>query len=175
MAETASLPVWVTVLSSGLTFAGGLLSGQLSEYLRSKREREARSVARLLAIEDRRNDFQRSTLLDLQEAAVTLVTCYLAAYSFEAEARLGGFAAVYPTTLSQENQQAEARTAMLSSRVRDEQCREMVQKIKDLQTQSSSTTRQTDADKLFFQIPARAEKLIEHIGVLIRGLDDVQN
>lgn len=73
MADAQTVPLWVTIFGSSLTFVGGLLSGQLAEFFRARREKEAKDLARTQALKDKRIEFQRATLLEMQEAALMAV------------------------------------------------------------------------------------------------------
>ena len=68
-----SAPLWF----SALTFIGGVLGSQLTELLRTKRERDAHKRERRQVAFEKRNEFQRTNLLALQETAAGQMKSFL--------------------------------------------------------------------------------------------------
>lgn len=115
-------------LAPTLTAFGGFVFGVLAEWLRDaraySRERQTKATARHEARTDRRRDFQRQSLLDLQDAICETVADARQIYVEEAAQMLGGrewskVAASAETSTKAMN--SRDRVVKLRARIRDEQ------------------------------------------------------
>ena len=91
-----------------------------------KRETQARREERLAAKEDRRDQYQRETLLALQEALAALIRTTATAYLQDklAYRESGAWHKNYlPDDLAEELREAQSRTALLTERILDDQVR----------------------------------------------------
>ena len=115
-------------LAPTLTAFGGFVFGVLAEWLRDaraySRERETKATARNEARIDRRRDFQRQSLLDLQDAICEMVAGVRQVYVEEVAQMLGGrewskVAASAETSTKAMN--SRDRVIKLRARIRDDQ------------------------------------------------------
>lgn len=157
----------------------GYLAKSLSEWLQHRRtierEREARDAVRKDLLFERRNTFQRQTLLELQEALKGLVRTAAQMHhndvmTFRATGEWGK--SRLPEDLSDSFRLANANTSALAVRIRDEQVRTQV---RDLKSNTSGVAMARDKDssnQALFGTVESFEGLNERIGQLLRTLDD---
>src|ERR1700680_2831546 len=129
-------PASLNWLLSVETLLLGYLTKSISDWLDfrriSKREREAREEARRDKLFERRVEFQRATLLDLQEAVMNLVrtASQMHVQDIKAHNETGIWQRqLFGEELSEAARLAHARVALLSVRVRDEAVRNLVDDI----------------------------------------------
>ena len=122
-ADTATVVGLIS--SSAIGFALGSLSDLFKHQLILKRDREARVAEQKETRAVQRNEFQRETLLSLQEAAASLMDATIESYR-EGWAKSIG----QPSTITnlvdidRAYWKADARTNMLQVRVRNQQVRD---------------------------------------------------
>jgi hypothetical protein len=115
-----SVPVWF----SGLTFAAGILSGQIADYFKSKREREARRAERKAVRLERRAQFQNETLIALQEAAASAIDRFLFVLNHRSLIDADSELLERVSTSSDELRNLIWRSRLLTSRVSDSEVRD---------------------------------------------------
>jgi hypothetical protein len=118
-ATTGQLIVAGTAVLSG---ALGLLGGILIEHLRTRGARTARTEAR----QDQRDDFQRQTLLELQEAVARFARAAGRAYDhdWKAHEETGTWGRrLLGPELDEEFLAAQVSLRLLAERIRDDQLR----------------------------------------------------
>jgi hypothetical protein len=146
--------------------------------LTRSREREARIEMRKDAQLERRNEFQRQMLRRLQHAAMKLIQSTAKIQHFDRDTirKFGKIRAVpYPEDLSNEDQRANAITAILGVRVRDEKARKLLQQMKDeVCAVTLFSTEIEEGERHMREASATFVKLNECIGELLRALDDIE-
>jgi len=140
-----------------------------------KREREARREARRDFLAQRRSDFQRANLLELQAGCMDLIraagqTNHLDAMEFR---KSGQWQKVLlPDDLNESFRVQQASTTMLSVRIRDEEVRRLVS---DLKHAAGEIARASDLDSSNTWLRSVAtvhSKLNDRIGEVLRNLED---
>ena len=167
------------VVSAFLGFAFSSILDWGRDARTYKREKAAREAARRDAILERRNEFQRETLLSLQEAVLRLMQTSAKLhllYLDNLKTHGTGYATDAPAELAKDNQDANGLTAMLSSRVRDEEVRTLLQTLKNyLNAAVSPSNRSIEVSRAAWtQVTQNAVALNLRIGDALRSLDDVE-
>jgi uncharacterized membrane protein len=126
---------WFPVLTLLLGFAASWISEWFRDDRTSKREREAREAARQAQLFERRANFQRETLLNLQDAVAKLARTtgrmhHLDSMNHRSTGKWGGF--LFPENLDDDAHQANVAVMLLTSRVRDEYIREVAETFRAL-------------------------------------------
>jgi hypothetical protein len=162
-----------------LSAFGGYLIAAVTEYLRDQRartrEREARAEARKLQLFERRSDFQRETLLTLQEAVLQLARAagrahHLDEMEFRKTGKWGGN--LYPEDLDNAAHDASVKTLMYMMRVRDDDVRELMKKFREHANQVGICRSREQSTQAIQEAIAVSEPLHERIGLILRKLDD---
>lgn len=174
---TSTTVIWFPVV----TAFGGFILAAISEYLRDRRattrERDARNAVRHLQQLERRTNFQRQTLLDLQEAAQQLgrscgTTYFIKHERFLQTGKWENEDLPLPDDLNEDLRQAVTKTIMLSARVRNDGVREMAGTFKRFATGIATASSKSDAQAALNQMMATLGPLHESIGGVLRKLDD---
>ncbi len=139
-----------------------------------QRERAARDDARRDKLRERHAEFQRLTLIDLQEAFLNLI--HSAGAMHTNNSRIFGDGdwkdnSVYrPVELSVLNSEAQAKTMLLIGRVSDDTARELATKTKVACTLAYAAKDKREADQAmghalqcFFQVNAQISKLLREL------------
>lgn len=170
------MPEW---LSTTITLlAGGaltIIAGWLADRRASERERERRMDERRERSLVRRNDFQRESLLALQDASQRLLR--------SAGAMLHQDVVAHRTTgkwqrqqfgdeLSNEQLRAMTDTMLLTSRVRDEKARGLADQLRVQAAAVSSSAGEDQAERAMVVAGDIQQMLIQRIGQVVRELDD---
>ncbi len=124
---------------------------------------------------DRRINFQRETLLDLQDAVMQLSRAAGSVYHhhFAAHARTAEWhKEPLPDDLNESFRLSQVRTSVLAARVRDESVRQLVQVAKSEATAIAITDRGTESIRAFAGASATCDRLNDRIGELLREMDD---
>jgi len=157
----------------------GYATSSLSEWLRDRRarerEREAREATRSDQLYERRTNFQRQTLLDLQDALMDLVRTAGAMHHKDVTAYRGTGRwqkQFYDEQLDESARFAQARTSMLNVRVRDEAIRELVKEVKDHINSAGAAANREDSERSLASMASTFEKLNQRLGQILRELDD---
>jgi len=168
----------------------GYIASSISEWLRDRRasererataeatsirEREAREATRQVQLFERRANFQRETLLNLQDAVVKLTRTagrmhHIDEMEHRKTGKWGGFS--FPEGLSDDALQAGVAIMVLTSRVRDEQIREMVKTFKSNANRIGISPNEQATRKALEGMIEVLEPLHERIGEILRKLDD---
>lgn len=170
-----TLPYWFPVATLLLGFFTKALFDWLDHRRTMAREREARKDARRAALGERRANFQRQTLLDLQDALARVQRC---AASLHMEDRRvfhekGQWQKhLYSEGLSEADRAAQVQSSMLMVRVRDEAVRALVEKVKSAAVSSSFTQGLEQSNDLLDQMGQLGEAANRRIGEVLRQLDD---
>lgn len=167
-----SVPVWVPVFSSSLTFIGGLLSGQLAEHFRAKRDRQTSREARQLKNLDERISRQRNALIELQETAqeATKGFIFLINNRVLIDAPEPLVKEVY--TASESQRAMIWRWGILASRVTNPQVRQDAFAFGNLFTASRVFFREVPASDAVSELISALNALNKSIGVAFRELDE---
>lgn len=165
------LPVFTLLL--------GFAASSLNEWFRDKRaknrEHEARMAARRERLSDRRADFQRQTLLDLQEAVLVVTRSLWSLHSHDLDvARTSGHweLRLIPEELNQEHASANAKTILLAARVRNDEIRSLAGQLRDRGNVVMLCDSETSSRRAIQSIDETFLNLNEKIGELLRKLDD---
>lgn len=162
-----------------LSALGGFLLGGVTEYLRDRRvrtrEREARAEARKLQLFERRSDFQRETLLNLQEAVLQLSRAvgrihHLNEMEFRKTGKWGNN--LFPEDLDNGAYEASVKTLMYMMRVRDDNIRELMKKFRSHANHVGICRSRGEGTLAIQEAIATSEPLHERIGMILRKLDD---
>jgi len=169
---------WFPVVTLLVGYVTNSTSDWLTDRRILKREREAREATKRETRLERRTSFQRQTLLELQDALLELARTEaemnlfdMRAYRETGEWHKGRFA----PELDERNRMANARTAVLTSRVRDESIREMVKKFKDKTTAAMMSTNIDECRAAQFEGTPIFTGLTERIGEVLREIDEDAN
>ena len=173
---TNSVSYWVPIA----TAFGGYISAQISDWLRDRRtherEREARNAIRQNTVLERRNEFQRQTLLDLQEWAMKLMQSVGSAHLFDMRRWAKDrewHVERYPDDTNSAIQTSNAQTAMLGVRVRNEDVKNLLWRLKH----EADTITAAKTPKMAQTAIGEASTLFvlfnEKIGQVLIELDDI--
>lgn len=164
-----------------LAFVAGFGSKWLLELEQHRRvtarEREARREARRDFLEQRRADFQRQTLIELQETCATLLRRTGQAHHSDEMAfkKTGEWQKTFiPDDVDEEYRNTQARTLVLLVRVRDAEVRQLVEDTKSqcndvVQSPDRATSRRAASQML-----GTYTDLNHRIGVVLRELEDAE-
>jgi len=163
----------VSVLAGGgLTMiAAWLADGRMSE-----RDRERRREERKERLVTRRNDFQRQTLLDLQVASQNLLrNAGAALHQDTLSYRATGIwqKQQLPEDMSDEGLRLITETMLLGSRIRDEEVRDLAERLRSQTTKVEFSSSQAEAEGSMLAAADMQLKLIQRIGQLLREIDDI--
>jgi hypothetical protein len=162
----------VTAVLAGLFVLGSTGFGWwLNE--KSQQRRDSAVTAR------RRSDFQRATLLELQEVMADLMRAtfqihradrdaYLAARAANPRTARWGKAGVLPADLDERYRALNQRCNILCSRVSDEHVRELVAGLRDQMDAVVSAKNRAMADQVLHWVAELATPVQESIGVRLR-------
>ncbi len=168
-----------TSLFPVLSAFGGYLIGAGTEYLRDRRirarEREARAEARRLQLFQRRSNFQRETLLNLQDAIFALARASSRVHHLdEKEFRESGVwhRNRLPEDLDEEGREAVVKTTTYMVRVRDDGIRELTRTFRDNAARLGICRSIEESRQAAEAMAAAVSPLHERIGLVLRKLDD---
>jgi hypothetical protein len=169
----------VNVLLPIATLVIGLIAKPITDWFDSRRirdrEREARQENRLDQMFERRNTFQRQTLLELQGALLELVrtTSSINHVDVMASRKAGHWQkGLVPDDLNEEHRLANAQTTVLSVRVRDQAVRDLVDEVKQNGVGTLFASSEPASTQLLKQMSDTFDKLNARIGELLREMDD---
>jgi hypothetical protein len=166
------IPFWFPVLTLLIGYLAKLLTDWI-QYRRSVRgEREAREGKRRDELFERRNTFQRETLLALQEAFMQLARVTGAINHQDTMSGKSGGRQQLPDELNEGYHAAQTRTSMLASRVRDNRVRELVEQFRQFSVDSTLAATQGARDRALTAMAELHDPLNKRIGEILRTLDD---
>lgn len=173
-----------------ITTLGGFFAGWLTELFRdgrtrrreheaaeatSNRERAARDAARREQRFERRTNFQRQTLLDLQDTVQKLlrVTGKMQHLDGIAHRSTGEWhKQLYPDDVNNEAHLTNVQTTLLAVRVRDESIRSMAKDLREKCNSVFFSKNEAESERLILAAAAVFETLNERIGERLRQIDD---
>lgn len=172
---TATTTAWFPVVTLLMGFGASALGEWLRDVRTIRREREARQARRHEESHERRANFQRQTLLDLQESLFVLGR---ATGSIHHQDRMA-----YKTTgqwrrnavtndVDEGFREAQVRSAILSVRIQDEIVRDYVSRYRTLCVDIGMVGSPERAEAALVESITLHDKLNERIGMLLRELDD---
>ena len=170
------MPSWLTTAMSIIT--GGILTmvaGWLSDQRLTQRDRERRRDERKDRLIAERENFQRDTLLELQVASQKLLRNAGAALhqdrlAYKASGRWQQ--QQLPEGLSDDQHRLNTDTLLLSSRVRDDEVRNLTQQLRSQTVSVGHSSTETEALRCMTMAADVQRVLIERIGQIIRELDE---
>lgn len=139
------------------------------------REREARDVARRDERFERRTEFQRETLLNLQEEVFKLMRTTAEMQHSDAMALRSGVQwhkQLLPPDLNVRAFSANVQTTKLKVRVADEGVRELVNELKKHATSVACSDSETAGEQANLRMIQTYGELNDRIGELLRKLDN---
>lgn len=172
------MPNWLATTIG--VIAGGVLT-MLSAWLADRRlmlrDREKRREERHERLVTRRNDFQRETLLALQNASQKLIRNAGAALVADTLAfRAGGSwrAQKLPDDLDSDILRQMTETLLLASRIRNDDVRDLADRLRRHVGEITFASDQNHAENRMAAATETHSQLIARIGQILRELDDVQ-
>ena len=166
---------WIETVAA--LVVGGLLSlagGWLSDWRLTARERERRREERNDRFFERRDEFQRDTLLQLQNASQKLLRNAGAMLHQDIVAyRTSGVwqKQMLPDNLSEDGLKLNTEAMLLASRVHDEEVRNLTGKLREEIVTVSLAPGEAEAENRMGRSAEIQRELIERTGHLLRQLD----
>lgn len=167
--------VWFPIITLGVGAGITALSQKISDTRQLTREREARREQRREAISLRRVEFQRATLLELQERLLDLGRMVTRAQieDFRAFKASGNW---HSGLLSEEVNEgvrvAQASVTRLLERVRDNQVRSLASSFSENCVSVTIAPSRADSDRCYHNMLRTSGELNARLGVVLRSLDD---
>ncbi|EKS29382.1 hypothetical protein [Afipia felis] len=169
---------WFPVLTLLLGYGTKSLSDWIDFKRTVRREREARAEIRRDKISERRNDFQRATLLELQEVAHRLGRmAYLANYCDETTYRRdpeNWQKQLIPEETSEGFREAQARASLLSARVLDDEAREYLEEFRTCCTTVVFSKQRGVSLRALAELDPLHRRFNSHVGELLRNIDSAE-
>lgn len=157
----------------------GFLLSSTQEWFRDtrtlKRDRESREAERRERLRERRADFQRETLLALQDAAQDLVraTGAIAHHDTMEHRKTGEWGKqLVGEELNQKCFMAMRQTLILNVRVRDERVRTLVETLRGSSSGAVRSRSKDDCDSALQAMTPVFDEFNKRIGTLLRSIDD---
>ena len=170
---------WISAATALATFLAGFGAKWWAEIVQhrhiTERERGARREARRDLLLQRRHDFQRQTLLDLQSTCVKLVrTAGQTNHHDTMECRSKGkwVRGLLPEDVSDESLLAQQQLSILRVRSRDQKVRDLAAKIKEFAAEVSVAETKAASDNALRLAFESHMALNERIGELLREMED---
>jgi hypothetical protein len=167
---------WFPVLTLVLGFALSFVTDWFRRQHELERDRESRRETRRDKLSEQRRNFQRETLLALQEAVFDLTRTTGAAHHQDEMAyrKTGQWQKqLLGEELNQQDFLAMRRTGMFVVRVRDSSLRELVLKFRELAGEMASTRLSREAcASVMNNMVDLVEQIHNRTGELLRTLDD---
>jgi hypothetical protein len=170
------MPDWLATTVSVL--AGGALtivSSWMSDGRSTKQERERRQEDRRDRLADRRNEFQRETLLSLQGVAQKLMRNAAACFHQDRMSykKSGTWQRhLLPDDLSDNQLLLMTETMLLASRIRDEGTRNSADQLRSLVAEIGESENERGAASKMKAMGELQVVLIQRIGKLVREIDE---
>jgi hypothetical protein len=165
---------WFPVLTLLLGYFIKVLSDWLQHRHTLEREREARAETRRDQLSERRVEFQRQTLVDLQEAVMDVArTTGAAHHQDEMAYRKSGRwqRQLLGADLDEKLFLAMRRSSMLSVRVRDDALRDLIDKFRTQASQTIVGISRDHSNSAFMKMTELFEQVQGRIGGILRTLD----
>lgn len=170
------MPIWLATTVS--VIAGGLLTmlaAWLADQRLTERDRERRREERRERVVTKRNDFQRETLLSLQNASQKLLRNTGASLHQDVMAhRATGKwqKQQLPSDLSNDHLLLITETMLLASRVRDDGVRAFADRLRTQTSVVGLSSGKSDAENRMLAAADTQQALIQRIGEIVRELDE---
>jgi len=164
-------PVFTLLLGYGAKY----LSDWFQDKRTLERERETRRAIRQDVIAERRTQFQRQTLLDLQPAVMDMArqTGKMHHHDLMGYRTTGIFhLQTYPDDVNENFRAATALTSMLSVRVNDHEVRALTAAFKSAASDVGVAKNPADSDSSMDTMSQLFIELQERIGIVLRALDE---
>jgi hypothetical protein len=165
---------WLPLATLVIGFGGASINEWLRDRRQEKREASAREAERALRREERRDEFQRQALLELQEAGVDLGRSVAKAHRHDLrEQRESGkeWAALrLGRELDEENRLASLRARMLEERILDDELRDLVQQYIELSNEVLVAPSEAVAVAEFGALLSSNASMQARLGILLRQL-----
>jgi hypothetical protein len=170
------MPTWLATTMS--VIAGGLLTmlaAWLADQRLTERDRERRRDERRERLADRRNDFQRETLLALQVASQKLLRTtgrmhHLDVVAFRTTGQWQR--QQFPDDLSDDHLRQTTETMLLASRVRDDETRALADRLTDLAAVVGLSSNEGEAENRMMAAGDAQRALLQRTGQLVREMDE---
>jgi hypothetical protein len=172
---TTAINTFSGAVSVLLGFATSWLSARYQNTATVKRERESRLAVRHDQMAERRAEFQRQTLIELQDAVFDLMRATGAMHHQDEMAfrKTGQWQKQFlGDELDQKALMSNRRTSMFKVRVRDGSLRDMVGKLSNLCAQVAISIDRDHSNGAMMEAGELFEKVQERIGELIRTIND---
>lgn len=174
MAEGFTPSVWFPVVSVVLGFICKGVLDHFSEQRRIEADRTSRREGRSEAARLRRIEFQRSSLIELQELLDSLgryaARCHIEDVSAYRKTGTWG-RNMLEGSLSEDMRQAQSRAVLLESRIESDHIREAVAKFRNNVGLISLADTETQSDETLQSLAGLAKNLHDQIGLELRRLD----
>jgi hypothetical protein len=162
-----------------VTLVIGYLLKSSSDWVQHRRtlnrDRETRQADRSAQLAERRTDFQRQTLLDLQEAVMDVARTTGAMHHHDQMGyrNTGQWQrALYPADLDAAAAAAMRHTSILMVRVRDVFVRELVRRFREHSARVTTRASKEVSESELAEMATVFEELQHRIGELLRQIDD---
>jgi hypothetical protein len=166
--------VWSTVLPVATLVVGWAL-GFLTELWKSKRDSAIKAIERREARLLRRNEFQRATFLDLQEALTELSESTGMTYGNRSFQLVNQDSTLLPHSLLEAYRKANTQVSVLSARVRDDSIRNRVMKLQLKFNEVVRFLTKEEAEKSLADGLQLLFELNDRIGQVLRELDELDD
>lgn len=170
------MPTWFAATLS--VIAGGVLtmiSAWIADNRLTERERERRSEELRERRANRRDDFQRETLLSLQAASQKLLRTTSAMHHQDVITfRKSGQwqKQKFGDDLSNDHLHQNTETMLLASRVRDEDARSLANELRERASVAGFSANEVEAECRMKAAADTQQALIQRIGQLVREMDE---
>jgi hypothetical protein len=159
--------------------AGGLLTmlaAWLADRRLTERDRERRRDERRERLADRRNDFQRETLLALQVASQKLLRTtgrmhHLDVVAFRTTGQWQR--QQFPDDLSDDQLRQKTEAMLLASRVRDDETRTLAERLRERAAVVGMSSNEGEAQSRMMAAADIQSALVDRIGQLLREMDEI--
>jgi hypothetical protein len=180
-AGTNTTPAWLPILTALLpilTLILGFVTASITEWFRDgraiRREREAREDTSRAQRFERRTNFQRETLLNLQDSVAKLarVTGKMHHFDLMEYRKTGKRGSLFPDEFSDESQKANVSITLLTSRVRDDGIRKLAEMFREAANWVPLCPSEEDAKAAVGKMAETLDALYKRTGEALRKLDD---
>jgi hypothetical protein len=164
----------VPVYSAAVGALAGLGGAIVTAVITSTRERTLRKEERLAAKEDRRDKYQRDTLLALQEALTDLMRANTQTYLADKRAhRVSGewHEMALPNDIDEKVRETHRLTTLLTERVLDDEVRDGMNRTKEFASAMVMANEPATAEHLFVKVQEAAQDTHRRIGKVLRAID----
>ena len=176
---SVSTTVWFPVLTLLLGYLAKSITDWLQDRRRDKREVIARTEARRDQILLRRADFQRQTLLQLQDAISELTRKTAKAnftYTILQDEQGGEWGKhLLPEDDLESLRATRALASLLKVRVRDKLIVDLTDQVLTLSASSTTASSHKESFELFSQMSAVHDKIYSRLGQVLKDLDDLED